>query len=121
MSLVITYMKRIPVILRSRDDPGVPAHETQGWVPAPDCPLAITRVFNWKGSRWFEDKKWRVTHRPTGWGLGQNAWSTRKEAEAVLLACDPDFPAWVVCTGAKDDPATVACAVKFRAAVAVGR
>jgi len=96
----------------------IPPHETIGFVPFADSPLAVTPVSTWNAAfeRWDDNHYWQITQRATGWNLGQRSWRTRDAAMAVLLRCDPTFAAWALATGAVDDAATIACRVKFRMA-----
>jgi hypothetical protein len=111
-------MQKVPVTVRS-DDSTVPLYQTVGFAPSEACPLAVTNVctFDYDAGTWSEDiTRWRVSHRPSGYHIGKLHWPTFDEAAAVLLACDPDFPAWPLATGAEDCAATIACRMKFRMA-----
>lgn len=120
-------MHPVPVTLRSRT-PDVPLFETHGYVPTLDSPLAVTRfaLYDKLAEQWAQDESdpgYMITHRPTGFYLGTGlaeglaeagavVWDTLPEAWAVLLRCDPSFPAWSIAD--KDEAARVACRTKFK-------
>jgi hypothetical protein len=107
---------KVTVTIRA-NDPEILPHELDGFVPFADCPLAVIRAQRYLDGSWQTQDGWSITHRPTGFKIGQRTWRTRKEAMLVLLACNPKFPAWSLAKGSKDDPATVACSTFFRAAM----
>lgn len=108
-------MMQVTVLLRTRE-PDVPPREAKGFVPSLDCPLAVTPSVHFDETRrqWSGRGTWQITQRALGFNLGRREWSTVEEAMAVLERCDPTFAAWPLATGDKGDPATKACAVKFR-------
>lgn len=107
----------IPVLVTLRTDQLEP-HETEGYAPAADSPLAVTPVHvHDSHAGWRVQKgRWNITHRPTGFHLGVSDWKTAQEAYAVLLSCCPDFPGWLLASGREGDVATNACKSFFRSA-----
>jgi hypothetical protein len=106
------------VTIRTKDAT-TPPHVMAGVVPFEGSPLAVTKVAVWKRARWVElDDRYHITHIPTGWHIGGAEWKTQAAAFEVLERCEPSFPAWRLAIGKKEDPATVACAVKFKMALA---
>lgn len=114
-------MIQIPVTIRSADA-DVPSLETVGFAPHADSPLAVTQDAVWQrgANAWVRSERFRITHRPTGFALGERGvsrhWPTIGTAFVVLQACEPDFPAWPLAMGG-DGAADVACRYKFRAAL----
>lgn len=110
----------IVVTLRSADR-RVKPHEVEGFVPFHDCPLAINPTHSHNSHDGWRAKgnEWNITHRPTGFDLGDVCLKSREEVEQLLLAANPSFFGWTLATGYHDDPATNACRVWFRAACAV--
>lgn len=109
----------IPVSVRARD-PEVAPLVTVGFAPVADSPIVVTHPARWNyatGEWSIDESMWQLTHVATGFCLSRRQWRHKKDALAVIERCDPTFPAWPVAFGSKDDPATVACFVKFRAAV----
>lgn len=104
---------RLPVPIAS-DDSTVPPYTADGLVPFPDSPLAVTRVHIHTNSVWAERDGFCIAHRPTGLQLGSRRWSSEAEAMAVLLKCEPEFPAWPI--AGTNEGAKAACKFKFRMA-----
>jgi len=95
---------------------GCHQHEVDGFTPSASCPLAVTKLWYHSERKWIRANTWCIVHRPTGKTLGAKEWMTMEAAFAILLKCDPDFPAWPLAKGFPDDPATAACKYKFRVA-----
>lgn len=98
--------------------PGTPAPiEVDGFVPDVASPLAVTPVATWSISSWtVHDGRWQITHRATGLNLGGREFDTREAAMAVLVRCEPAFPAWAAVKAGVADAAMMACRYKFRVA-----
>jgi hypothetical protein len=111
-------VQRVPVkvILRGRNfDDGVPpSHEIEGYSLSATCPLAIAPDCYYSKT-WVVRREglFHVYHRRLGWALGKESWGVT-DAWRLLIACDPDFPAWHVVEGYSDEPAWHACKAKFR-------
>lgn len=104
------------IVIRSRK-PRRPPFTISGTLPFPGSPLAITPRVYWAESGWkVDDSEWMITHVPSGFNLGAYVWERPNEALAVLLQCDPTFPAWAFLTGMQGDSATMACREKFKMA-----
>ena len=111
-------MIRVPLTIRS-DDVTRPPYETEGFVPDADCPLAahLYAVWDEADSKWHDGVQWQITHRRTGFSLGKGTFRDRDEAIAVLMRCEPSFPAWQAVQAGVVDAAMLACRYKFRAAI----
>lgn len=109
----------IPVTITYRSTEQEP-HEAPGFAPDADCPLAVGKFIQHDShTGWLPvTDLWCIIHRPSGYTLGKKTFKTRKAAEAVLIACIPDFPGWLFAKGGSDDVATQACHVMFRMALA---
>jgi hypothetical protein len=108
------------VTLRTFDRRNSP-HEVEGLVPYPDCPIAVTPAHTHDSHDGWERVPglWTITHRPTGFNLGLVMFDNPKKAQQVLSSSAPSFPGWLMATGYKGDPATSACRVMFRSALAL--
>lgn len=111
-------MPTVKVTIRT-NDPEIPPHEVEGFAPThlPDSLLIVTRPHVFADGKWAERDGWCITHRPSGMHLGKVTWPTRAAALDVLDKCDQTFPAWPAAIGKVDDPATIACAYKFKVAL----
>lgn len=109
-------MPSIPITLHTRDPH--PPLTILGTVPEPDCPLAVTlaHIFDHPTQRWEPHSLggFMITHRPTGFSLGNHRFSTAAEALAVVDRLDWRFPAWAAASGAVGDPAMLACRSLWR-------
>lgn len=105
------------ITTRSRNATIPPAVDRVAFVPFPGSPLAVANQVVWGRARWKETNEWCIVHVPTGYQLGGAVWDTSEEAMAVLVRCDPSFPAWRAATGETNDSATIACRMKFKAIV----
>lgn len=113
----------IPIRFTARPNPNrlrLPPYEIDGFVPFVGCPLAVSRDFEWDGDAWQECEGWVISHVPTGYRLGEDkSWRTAEKAMAVLMRCNPSFPAWAFAKGGPaTDSATRACWPLWRAAIA---
>jgi hypothetical protein len=111
--------RMIPVTVTLRSDDGrMTPHQTEGFAPNETCALAVAQVHvedshnGWKCVK----GRWNIIHRPTGFHVGKMEWNTAQEAFAVLLGCNPEFPAWLMAAGTAGDMATMACKSFYRAA-----
>jgi len=114
-------VQAVTVTLESRAE-DMDGLDVEGYVPFADCPIAVTPFYvrHHGDTMWEGTDKWCISQRRTGFNLGRETWNSKEDAMAVLLRCDPTFPAWPLATGADDCRATQACRVKFREALAHG-
>jgi hypothetical protein len=112
-----TAWQEVEIVGRA-EDRSIPPFKSIGFVPFPESPLAVSTVKVWDDlDRHWQDEPdlWQIVHRPTGFNLAGRKWTTREEAEAVLLRCDPTYAAWALACGGKE-AATTACRLMFKKA-----
>lgn len=116
-------MRHTVSVTCASSQPNVPPHKTTGIAPSITSPLAVTRVLWWVGGKWVEQDTWCITHRPTGFSLGEKEWDTSSAAYRVLLDCDPEFAGWRHAKGlagrSAPDPTTLTCRDKFMKAAGI--
>jgi|HubBroStandDraft_6_1064221.scaffolds.fasta_scaffold1077441_1 hypothetical protein len=108
----------IPVAVTIRaHDRRIKPHQVAGYAADAASPLAAVPWHDHDShTGWIKTDGWCITHRPTGFCLGNVEFATLMEALETMQRCNPAFPAWLMATGTFGDTATLACKAMFRMA-----